>query len=1112
MSEQEQMKQPLKVYKASAGSGKTFTLAIEFIKLLTSNPLDYKHILAVTFTNKATAEMKTRILSQLYGIAHSLTESDVYYNEIANSEESKKGHWTETFIRERASMALSLITHDYSRFRIETIDSFFQSIIRDLAHELDLTANLKLDLNDNEVLEEAVKTIINNLAEGSDTFIMLSKFVNENIENLKNWDIRSEMSNFGKNIFNEQFIDKGAEIKEKVCNRKFLKEYQKDILTLRDKSLKKILDLGKRLIAICDDQGYQMEDFSGKSKGIYAFFEKIAQGQIPNITATVEKCLHSSEAWSKTKGIIDLANKELIPILAETAKTIREYNKQNATVNAIKQHINHLMLLEEIDTTVRSLNNEANRFLLSDTAHFLRDIIDGSDIPFIYEKTGNKFKHIMIDEFQDTSALQWENFKPLLANSLSENNKCLIVGDVKQSIYRWRNSDWSILNNIKSGYFSQETEILERKTNYRSSERVIDFNNIFFRNAETNLNCRYEELTGNKSTDMSMAYNDVEQIIAKKNLGKGYVKVEYLDCDKKKIDENDENTAELLFKLSETSESETDFLNYKHLCLNRIKDNIKALIEKGVNQSDIAILTRINDHITLVTEFLATYLPEVTVVSDEAFRLDASPAINIIISALKLLSRNNDKYTKILLAYRYQTHVCHNNIIKDDFNSVFMLSDKEVEELIPEQLHDNNIQALRITPLYELCEKIYSFCNLSNIEGEDAYLFAFFDKVSAFTNEQTDDIDEFLEYWEDKLRKQTIPNGNADGIRMMSIHKSKGLEFHTVIIPFCDWRMGGKHTDLIWCTPKEHPFDELPLTPVNFTKETKESIFSADYDLELLKNYVDNMNILYVAFTRAKNNLIIIAGNSGNKSAGYSVNNLIKESLPATEYSEEIDGIMSTFCYGEMMKSKEKEIEAKDANKEKTNVLETNFCPAKVKFIRHDDFPEFKQSNKSIKFINHDSEDCDEEQKMQEFIDEGLMFHHLLELIVVPEDIPHAIRTLDSEGHFKDISHRERTRAIVTKAFNQKEVKEWFAPEWEVINECTILHKDSNGNIKEHRPDRVITNGEKTLVIDYKTGKQNDKDVEQVKTYINLLKQMGYRNIAGHIWYIHRNDIINISQ
>lgn len=1110
MSEKGGIIRPLKVYKASAGSGKTFTLAIEFIKLLIHNPLDYKHILAVTFTNKATAEMKQRILGQLYGIANSIHESDVYLKEIISSEESLTNGWNESLIRNRAGLALSLIIHDYSRFRLETIDSFFQSIIRDLAHELDLTANLKLDLNDNEVLEEAVKFIIDNLAEDTDTFKMLGRFVNERIEEQKNWDIRSEMSKFGSNIFNEQFIDKGPEIRRKVCDRKFLREYQRKILELRDNSQKHIAEIGRHVIDICDGHGWHMEDFTGKSKGIYAFFDKITDGKIPNITATIEKHMLHAEAWSKSKAIVDFAKIELIPMLKEIVDGIRKYNKCSATVNTINKHINHLMLLEEIDSTVRTLNIEANRFLLSDTAHFLRDIIDGTDIPFIYEKTGNKFNHIMIDEFQDTSALQWENFKPLLSNSLSAGNKCLIVGDVKQSIYRWRNSDWGILNNIRSGHFAEETEILERKTNHRSSERVIKFNNDFFIKAESNLNNRYEELTGNKSQEMSMAYHDVEQDISEKNIGKGYVRVEFLECDNKSIDEEDENTAEILYRLSETSEEEADFLNYNHLTLTRITDTVKVLLEKGVKQNDIAILVRKNDQISLITDFITRILPEVNIVSDEAFRLDASHAISIMINTLQLLSRKGDKFSKMMLAYKYQTSVCHNTKIKEDYNNLFLLEEKDIDNLLPNQLRDENILSLKTIPLYELCEKIYSILNLDRIKGEDAYLFAFFDQVLTFTNEQNDDVDIFLDYWEDTLKKHTISNGNADGIMMMSIHKSKGLEFHTVIIPFCDWGMNGKNSDLIWCVPKEKPFDELPLTPVNFTNEMKESIFSADYDSELLKNYVDNMNLLYVAFTRAKNNLIIIAGNSGNKTQGYSVNNLIKESLPPSENSSEINGIMNVFCYGEIIGSKDNKTKAKDDNDEKTNVFEREFEPVKVKFMHYDKFPEFKQSNKSVKFIDQETEENHDEQKKQEYIDEGLLYHHLLELVILPDDIPHAIRTLDSEGLFSDIKHRERTRNIITNAFNQKKVREWFSPEWEVINECTILHRNNEGNLVEHRPDRVITNKEQTIVIDYKTGKQNVKDIEQVTTYMNLLKQMGYNKVKGYVWYIHRNDIIKI--
>lgn len=1076
---------PLKVYKASAGSGKTFTLAVEYIKLLVADPLVYKHILAVTFTNKATAEMKNRIVSQLYGIGESLEKSDQYLDAIKKDEGIARLRLSDGEIRRRARLALSNIIHDYSRFHIATIDSFFQSIVRDLARELDLTANLKLDLNDGEVLSEAVKAIIDELQEGTEMFKSIMGFVMEKIEEGKNWNIENEIVTFGANIFNEQFLEKEMMVREKISDKEFLKEYKARIISIRKKMEDEVHKCGADFLKLCTRDGLSINDFKQGSRGIYAFFTKICSGNDFGHNNYVANCINTPTEWVKKANMAHIIGNEYLKLLNNTLSIIGTAEKAIATSSTIIAHINHLMMLDMINNKVRALNSESNRFLLADTARFLRDIIDGSDIPFIYERTGNKFKHIMIDEFQDTSALQWENFKPLLSNSLSQNHTCLIVGDVKQSIYRWRNSDWNILNNIQTSCFGDKVDpqtIDKLDTNHRSKEAVIDFNNKFFSKASTEIAKVYDDICGRKTNDIHTAYGSVVQKIREDNKNSGFVRI------------------------TDISTSTQDGDNYTEQTLSTLKSSIEEVISKGVSPNQITILVRNNEHTPKICQYFIEQGSPINIVSEDAFKLNASAAVNIIIQALRCVDKPDDKLSRLTLSFLYQTEVKNNTEIGNDIANLLSESDNMVERFLPENFC-KNIHELTMTPLGELVEKIYDIFELDRIDKQDAYLFCFYDLVTAFLQDNSSSLSEFLTHWDEKLKDKTIPENAVDGIRIMTIHKSKGLEFHTVFIPFCNWGMDGRASNLLWCQPSEEPYNDLPLTPVNYTKATQTSIFQKDYEQETLKCFVDNLNILYVGFTRAECNLFVITGS--NNSKGYSTNKVILSSLPDNMQKEE-DGKLTTYSVGSLTISSEKgkpqtenEEEEEDNN---PNILTRTPKPVCTRFEHHPRSTDFRQSNMAELFTN----DIDEAERQAHYINEGNLTHRMLELMTQPEDIDKAARQMLTEGSFKDTNEMKRIYNKVKKVMANKRVKEWFSPRWTVLNERSILSWDEEGQISPIRPDRVLTDGKETIVIDYKTGKKSDKHFDQVGKYMDHLVQMGHTNVKGYIWYIGSDEVIPV--
>ncbi|MBQ9640882.1 MAG: UvrD-helicase domain-containing protein [Bacteroidaceae bacterium] len=1067
---------PLKLYRASAGSGKTFTLAVEYIKLLIINQWEYKHILAVTFTNKATAEMKERILSTLYGLTHGLESASGYMNVIKEAEEIKALHISDDEIRRRAGIALGNLAHDYSRFHIETIDSFFISVIKDLARELDLTANLNIDLNATDVLDEAVDNIIDSLQEGSETFRNIKDFIQEKIDAESNWKIDQEVKDFGLNIFNEHYLAKSYLIASKIQDSQFMASYRKQLRAAKAEVLRQTKGAAEEFLHFCEAHGYTAENFKQKERGVWGFFNKLAQGkELPEPNSYVLKCLESKEQWSKDATLCELAESALMPLLQNLIAAMPKARQTLSTVSAISQHLSHLQLLHAISQQVEQLNNDANRFLLANSAHFLQRMIDKSNVPFIYEKSGARFNHIMIDEFQDTSALQWSNFLPLLSNSLDAAQSCLVVGDVKQSIYRFRNSDWQILNTLGDvPELSGKIEEHHLAFNRRSLGNIIHFNNAFFQNATSALNEDYRQAhDGQDSTQLLKAYSDVEQQQLASKQGQGYVRIEILQ-----------------------KEEDEDPPDYEALTLDRLVSYLQELTGQGIAQRDITILLRYNRHIPLISRHIAIHAPSIHLVSDEAFQLKASATVNAIILALKYLVNADDKYTLAQLA-----DIClslQSPTAAPKLSDLLLTDTAQLEALLPPAYIEGK-HTLVFEPLKELIEKIYVIFQLDRIHGQDAYLFYFHDQIAAFTEDMKADPVSFLNYWDETLSVKTIPGSVDDGVRIMSIHKSKGLEFHTVIIPFCDWTTLGKPSELLWCTPTETPYDQLKLIPVGFNKTTQESIFAADYENEVLLNNVDNLNLLYVAFTRAVNNLLIITQScesAGKKSDSTGtvkdIRRLIARSLPDFMASPEADGT-GTLEYGTLVTTHEEKLTTDD------NVLTQPYQKEYIQFQTSDTLPQFRQSNKSKDFIAQFS---DSPTTPTTYIDRGLLYHAIFQEINTLQDIDRVIDKMNMEGHFHSLAEQQEVSQHVHAALSDTFAARWFTDQWQVVNERAILTPTATGQWQEYRADRVIMSPTETIVIDYKTGHPRPEHKEQVRTYMNLLQQMGYPNVKGYVWYI----------
>ena len=1077
----------LTIYKASAGSGKTFTLSVEYIKLLIKDPQSYRSTLAVTFTNKATEEMKLRILSQLYGIWKLLPDSKSYIDKIKEDLDV-----TEEYMSERAGIALHNIVHNYSYFRIETIDSFFQSVLRNLARELDLTANLRIELNDYQIERNAVDELINSLDENSELLTWIMEYIRENMDDDKDWNVIGNIKRFGENIFREYYKTNSKKLNERLLEEGFFKQYTTKLRQMRNEAEVEMQNEAAQFFDALNHNGIEIDDLNNGKNGPAGYFIKIKKGIYNNtiVNKRLQKVLDegSESSWVKQKSsketqdiVRELANSTLTPLVhhAEDVRQKNWYIYGSAVLTL--RHLNQLRLLNSIENKVRMMNVEQNRFLLSDTHTLLHSLIRDTDSPFIFEKIGNYLENIMIDEFQDTSTVQWQNFKVLLEECMShgEQQGNLIVGDVKQSIYRWRSGDWRMLNNIEREfpYLNSMLNVCSLDTNYRSSRRVITFNNAFFKRASELEYADQKSSTPDTSSpeQLKKAYSDVAQKVPSFRDNHGYVSINLLPNE-----------------------------DYRQQALQKTAEAVSLLLDSGANYSDIAILVRSNDIIQLIAEFFANELPDVKIVSDEAFRLDSSVSVNIIVNAMLWLTHPDNILAKAYIAKAYQTYVLEKS---EQETNKLLATAEGIDSALPCALIDKRNDLLTM-PIFELAEQIYTLFNIGNIKGEDAYLYAFYDALTDFIANNTADIDSFVEEWNDSIAAKTIQASAIDGIRIITIHQSKGLEFEHVVIPFCDWTLEKGNT--IWCTPQVEPYNELPLIPVDFSaSQMKGTIYEFDYNEEHLQNCVDNLNLLYVAFTRAASSLFVIAQRGTPSSRSYIVEQAITD---IKLEGSSLDGDPSDkkaellFSYGEL------EIVETKVKKKSDNIFTPEVENMNVDMATFSNKVEFKQSNKSRDFVADDDENTDDDDRKQlSYIKTGKILHYLFSTINTTDDIDTSLAQLEMDGLIEESdTNIKRLRDMLHKRFSNRQVADWFSSRWTLFNECTILDYDAaTDTVREHRPDRVMKD-EKTgevVIVDFKFGSPRPEYVEQVNRYKALTQNMGYPNVKGYLWFVYSNRI-----
>lgn len=1089
----------LLVYSASAGSGKTYTLALKYIAMAvaTDRASDFTNILAVTFTNMATAEMKDRILKQLDNLARGGTDKDFLENLIKETQISK-----DVLVR-RAKGVLAAIMHDYDHFRVETIDSFFQTLLTNLAHELKLPRGFKVDLDDKAVVSQSVDRMLLGVGNeaNADLTSMIISVLERHIDDDKGWNIAKELKRFAQsNLFRGEYMAHDEGIEEVTSDSKYMGRLHHALRSY-------IRDFDEKLedcIARIEPEVEAVAGVKSKATNIRTYEKNLRKHDFSEPAKIIVTMAGNWDAVfnkdCKEKEALRGHAQRISDILKEMEYLRETYASSVYNCELTLKNLDRLSLSGAISREITRYTTEHETFLLARTPELFNRMVKGNDASFVFEKYGTTFKHIMIDEFQDTSRMQWNNFKTLLLENMAQGDESMLVGDIKQSIYRWRGGDWNILFDIKKEF--DQADVLPKIENFRSLPVIVRFNNAFFVKASTYIDKRHWEVPGDwichetklmpvlpeevdNSNIIQQIYKDVEQTPRCGEEGTGYVRIVMNDKDT-----TAEETIEDLYEQA-----------------------VNLHVEHGVPYGEMLILVRRNSETQTIIDYITEKDPAFPITSAEAFMLKSSLMVTTLINALKFLSDKTDTLAMALL--REGLHAIYDKIEDKELRNFHL----DMIDGICTTLSDDAQRAtMQQMPLYELCLHLMMMMHYEEAEklGElkqSAYIFNFLDALVSYINDHSSDIKDFISFWDDVLSERSIAVNVEDAVRVMTIHKAKGLEGHTVFIPFADFLLeNSQHDKIIWCAPQQNMTNDtnvnelvgrLPLVPVNDLKKMEESAYSTFYENEHRQQRVDSLNTLYVAFTRAKCNLFIWSKRP--KIGGRSAFNLIDAFVNNLQPSDEKTTTPGVVCYGNIVGAKGTK-EAKD--EQDTKEISVS--------ISHNDLSgvKFFQSSKALDFladsereIEGDTPELQHQRRTRYFMNKGTLYHQVFSLIERKEDVPGVIEKMRAEGLLATKKQADEILTFVTTALQQeKETAKWFDGTYELYNEHNILIR-SDGHAKMFRPDRVMVAADHAVVVDYKFGSEKEEYKDQVEMYANNLAKLLNKPVKGYLWYVSKKVI-----
>ncbi len=1070
----------LNICKASAGSGKTFKLTEEYLKIIFEQKGKFSNILAVTFTNKATAEMQDRILKELYLLSSN--------KESAHLETlCKHLNISQQKVREYAQIYLKQILHNYSFFNISTIDSFFQKILKAFVREIGINTGFNIELSNNIVIEKAVEQLLSELQNNKNILQLLESFAFDKMQKASSWDIHKDLISFSQTCFNEVFLSLNDNYIHNLTFKNF-NTLNSELNNITSNFIKQVRQFGNDFCNKLKEHNLSIDDFSYKKSGVAGYFNKIQNSTIKDFAPYGKRVLDAANSEDSIKGwtsntannkfdIQACVNSGLQQITKDYIKFIDENKELFYTAIVTKDNLISFAVFTEIYKHILQYCNDNNLFLLSMTSPLLSKMINEQDAPFIYEKTGTFIHHFMIDEFQDTSEIQWKNFSPLVTNSIAQGDKTLIVGDVKQAIYRWRNGNWDLLSNkIQQQFKNFKPTEQNLEYNWRSLKNIITFNNAFFDiSSKTIQQYNAEYLQGNEcikqpSLNIEKIYDNSSQNIPNKTTDtEGYIKLHFIEKEKGELKE-------------ETTQKRLNFLH----------NVILQLADSGYKAKDIAILIRKKDEGQKVAEHLIKLSKEnpenadlYNFVSDESLNLNSSEFVNLIVLLIKWLHQPNNSMLKAQIIQLYSS-LCYDIPTSiQQLNTIDLTNDEQFFASLPTEFGKQSklLKQYTIPNITQELIKIFFIENekLQNkFNNHIAFIQTFQDLVLSYTQKNGNNIEEFTLWWETEGQSKSINiSDEQDAIRIMTIHKSKGLEFKVVIMPFADWDISNsKNKPIIWCNTNDNkPFNNFSIFPITYSEALSETIFKNDYYQEYLKQIIDNINLLYVGFTRARNALFIFSKHS------------VPDKTPKISNTAQIISLTAPNINGA-------------TTNEDENIYEWGTLPkieaSKTTELNHQ-LLNYKLSkpNKQLKIKMEGKDIINSEEENSQIIN-GKIYHKIFEYITTTKSIDNAVSKVIQMGLI-DTGECQNIINQITEYINNTNVSDWFSDNWSIKNERSILLPSG----EQKRPDRVIENKNKIIVIDYKfTSIEHNKYKKQVKEYIQALKQISNKTIEGYIWYV----------
>jgi len=1075
------------VYKSSAGSGKTYTLVKEYLKIVLRDPGKIRNILAITFTNAAAAEMKERIIAALGDLASlaGLTENNrpPKSNALLQDLKQETGLESSEIIR-NSQFALTLILHNYGEFSVSTIDSFAHRVIRSFAFDLHLPINFDVELDQDQMLSQAIDLLVSRAGSEPTLTHLLVEYIESRTDEERSHYIEYDMARLARTLMDEKgtvYIDR---LKAITLND-FSNIHQKLNNSIRDfeESVSSLASEAKQLI---DDQGIPSEMFYRGKQGIGGYFANLAKGWVAekiNPNSYVQTTI-ADDKWmaAKASSSIVSAIENIKPDLTNYFHQIQSLSHDrlgNYKIHKlVKKHLFPMAVLCELEKVMNEIKSEHAVIHISDFNKKIAEIVSVEPAPFIYERIGERYHHFMIDEFQDTSGLQWQNLLPLIDNSLASGHINLVVGDGKQAIYRWRNGDveqFASLPRLPESISAQTKELWQQtlvrnyhektlKANWRSLPGIIEFNNRFFEFAQSYLP---PELAG--------IYNQHQQDKHPEKTG-GYVQVDFVESG---------------------GEGNQDYATHTHL---KILDIINELLVRKHPLNDITILCRSNGEASAIARFLLEN--GLNVISSESLLLSQSPKVNFLISAMKLINHGGDEISMT----EFLSFLIKNKIIEGDLHNILSDIKKNHEGCLnndsyPRQSQHHILASLegllienginfsfshsRHLGLYELGETIIR--SFYDPRMPDPFIAFFMDVLHEYSNRFVSSLSDFLEWWQENSAKHSVvvPEG-VDAVQVMTIHKSKGLQFPVVIYPFVDkdFSRPGKEGEWVELGQMD---ETLPLTIawLSISSAMEGTPYEEIWTREMGKTLLDMLNVVYVAFTRAIEKLFILT--KIPDSGKFSEKNLAGILQKFLEMQGAWNNELLTYSFGE------NSINTKDTSKSDRQKDATTI------------FQEYISTPWAQK-ISVRSRQLEITEDKSTATDRGSRIHEIMEKIHTPDDVEELMQQLILTGQ----TDEEETRLLEQKInaiLLHPAISKYYSKGLQAKNECGMY--DSEGNF--YRADRVIFEDPHAIIIDYKTGHLSPDHISQINKYAEIISGMGYSSIRKFLVYIDLAEVEEIA-